>query len=179
MASAAVREERKAPADRPEKTAGGDNRMKMLEATMKRAQYQADALIEVLHTAQELFGYLEEDLLLHIAHSLKLPPSRVFGVATFYHFFSLKPKGLHSCVVCMGTACYVKGAAHLVAALEKEMGVKSGETTPDGKVSLLSARCLGACGIAPAVVFDGTVAGFATADNAVGKVKEWLANGSQ
>ena len=179
MASAAVLDERKAPAGRPDKAANGDNRMKLLEATMKRAQYQPDALIEVLHTAQELFGYLEEPLLLHIAHSLKLPPSRVFGVATFYHFFSLKPKGLHTCVVCMGTACYVKGAAHLLSSLEREMGVKSGETTPDGKVSLMSARCLGACGIAPAVVFDGTVSGFATADAAVGRVKEWLANGSQ
>src|ERR1051326_5946144 len=80
-----------------------DNRFKMLEAAMKRHQYQPDALIEVLHTAQELFGYLDNDLLLNVAHSLKLPPSRVYGVATFYHFFSLTPNGAHTCVVCMGT----------------------------------------------------------------------------
>ena len=83
----------------------GDNRFKMLDATMKRQRFQADALIEVLHTAQELFGHLEPELLLHIANNLKLPPSRVYGVATFYHFFSLTPKGAHTCVVCMGTAC--------------------------------------------------------------------------
>src|SRR5579871_2419452 len=110
----------------------GDNRFKILEATMKKHQYQPDALIEVLHTAQELFGYLENDLLLHIAHSLKLPLSRVYGVATFYHFFSLAPKGKHTCVVCMGTACYVKGAGNLVAAGEKATGIRAGETTPDG-----------------------------------------------
>jgi hypothetical protein len=74
----------------------GDNRFKILEATMKRHQYQADALIEVLHTAQELFGHLDTDLLYHIAHSLKVPLSRIYGVATFYHFFSLAPKGRHT-----------------------------------------------------------------------------------
>ena len=89
----------------------GDNRFKLLEATMKKHQYRPDALIEVLHRAQELFGYLSTDLLLFIANSLHLPPSRVYGVATFYHFFSLAPKGEHSCVVCLGTACYVRGAA--------------------------------------------------------------------
>lgn len=155
----------------------GDNRFKLLEATMKRHQYQSDALIEVLHTAQELFGYLEVDLLLHIAHSLKVPPSRVYGVATFYHFFSLKPKGEHTCVICMGTACYVKGAAALVAAIESAADVKSGETTADGKVSLLTARCLGACGIAPAVVLDGVVGGHLTPESLQAHVKGWLSNG--
>ncbi len=156
----------------------GDNRYKLLEATMKRHQYQPDALIEVLHTAQELFGYLETDLLLHIAKSLKLPPSRVYGVATFYHFFSLKPKGKHTCVVCMGTACYVKGASHVVAAVEKLADVRAGETTTDGNLSLLTARCIGACGIAPAVVMDGVVSGQQTPDIVVEKVKGWLSNGS-
>ena len=155
----------------------GDNRFKLLEASMKRNQYQPDALIEVLHTAQELFGYLSEDLLLTIAHSLKLPPSRVYGVATFYHFFSLKPKGAHTCVVCMGTACYVKGAATMVAAVEQLAGVRSGETTPDGKLSILTARCLGACGIAPAVVLDGVVAGHQTPENVLQHVKGWLEHG--
>jgi bidirectional [NiFe] hydrogenase diaphorase subunit len=157
----------------------GDKRFKLLDATMKRHQYQADALIEVLHTAQELFGYLEHDLLLYIAQSLKLPPSRVYGVATFYHFFSFAPKGQHSCIVCMGTACYVKGAATILAALEQAAAVHAGDTTRDGKVSLLTARCLGACGIAPAVVFDGAVAGKQTADSAVAQVKGWLHDGSR
>lgn len=154
----------------------GDNRFKILEATMKKHQHQPDALIEVLHTAQELFGYLENDLLLHIAHSLKLPLSRVYGVATFYHFFSLKPKGKHTCVICMGTACYVKGAANLLAAIEQETGIHSGETTPDGAISLLTARCLGACGIAPANVYDGSVAGNQSTEDVLNRVKEWRNN---
>jgi hypothetical protein len=85
--------------------ASGDKRFKILEAHIKKHQFKQDALIEVLHKAQELFGYLEDDLLLFIAYRLKLPTSRVYGVATFYHFFTLKPKGKHTCVVCMGTAC--------------------------------------------------------------------------
>ena len=124
----------------------GDNRFKILEATMKRQQYQPDALIEVLHKAQELFGYLSIDLLLHIAHSLKLPPSRVYGVATFYHFFSLAPQGEHSCAVCLGTACYVKGAFGILAALEHAAGLHAGTTAADHSHSLLTARCLDACG---------------------------------
>ncbi len=105
-----------------EKTAGhpsGDNRFKLLDAALKRHRYQPDALIEVLHTAQELFGYLKTDLLIYIAQALKLPPSRVYGVATFYHFFSFKPKGDHTCVVCMGTACYVKGADALLSSIQE------------------------------------------------------------
>ncbi len=158
----------------PTPKTNGDNRWKMLEATMKRHQYQADALIEVLHTAQELFGHLDTNLLNHTARSLKLPPSRVYGVATFYHFFSLAPKGKHTCVVCMGTACYVKGAAKLVAAAEQTTEVKSGETTKDGQVSLLTARCLGACGIAPAVVMDGAVTGNMNPESLAKQVKGWM-----
>ncbi len=137
--------------------ASGDKRFKILEAHMKKHQFKQDALIEVLHKAQELFGYLEDDLLLFVAYRLKLPASRVYGVATFYHFFTLKPKGKHTCVVCMGTACYVKGADKVLAAVEDKAKIKAGETTPDGELSLLTARCIGACGIAPAVVYDGTV----------------------
>jgi bidirectional [NiFe] hydrogenase diaphorase subunit len=155
-----------------------DNRLKTLGATMKRHQYQPDALIEVLHTAQELYGYLSGTLLLHIANSLKLPPSRVYGVATFYHFFSLKPKGKHSCVVCMGTACYVKGAATLVKTVEEQAQIRAGETRADGSLSLIQARCIGACGIAPAVVLDGVVVGHQTPESIVTPIKGWLEHGS-
>jgi bidirectional [NiFe] hydrogenase diaphorase subunit len=157
----------------------GDNRFKLLEATMKRHQYQADALIEVLHRTQELFGYLTPELLLLIAHKLKLPPSRVYGVATFYHFFSLAPKGKHTCAVCLGTACYVKGAANILAAVEHEAQIKSGDTTSDGQLSLLTARCLGACGIAPAVVLDGAVAGHETPESVLERVRGWLDHGTE
>ncbi len=157
----------------------GDNRFKVLNATMKRYQYQADALIEVLHKAQELFGFLDPDLLIYIAHSLKLPPSRVYGVATFYHFFSLKPQGEHTCAVCLGTACYVRGAAALLSSIEDEIGVKSGETTPDGQLSLVTARCLGACGIAPVVVFDEMVAGHQTFETVLEHLKGWRTYGTR
>jgi bidirectional [NiFe] hydrogenase diaphorase subunit len=156
----------------------GDKRFKILETHMKRHQFRHEALIEVLHRAQELFGYLDEGLLYFIARHLKLPTSRVFGVATFYHFFNLKPKGAHTCVVCMGTACYVKGADKVVAALERHTGVKTGETTPDGKVSIATARCIGACGIAPAVVYDGAVTARQSPDDALAKVKGWTGHGS-
>ncbi len=155
-----------------------DSRLKTLAATMKRHQYQPDALIEVLHTAQELYGYLDPELLVYIAQGLRLPPSRVYGVATFYHFFSLKPKGRHTCAICMGTACYVKGAATLVKTVEDYAKVRSGETRADGRMSLIQARCIGACGIAPAVVLDGTVVGRQTPDSIVDHLKGWLENGS-
>ena len=92
----------------------GDKRFKILDVTLKRYQFQHDALIEVLHKAQDLFGFLELDVLLYVARGLKLPTSRVYGVATFYHLFTLKPQGEHTCVVCMGTACFVKGADRLL-----------------------------------------------------------------
>jgi bidirectional [NiFe] hydrogenase diaphorase subunit len=156
----------------------GDKRFKILEATMKKHRFQAAALIEVLHAAQELFGYLEVDLLYFVARRMKLPPSRVYGVATFYHFFSLTPKGQHTCVICTGTACYVKGAHDLLAAAEEEAGIHAGETTTGGQVSLLTARCLGACGIAPAVVLDGTIRGHETAEALRQQLKGWLTRGS-
>jgi bidirectional [NiFe] hydrogenase diaphorase subunit len=153
----------------------GDRRFKALDMTMKRLQYKGDALIEVLHKAQDAFGYLEEDVLVYIARGLKLPLSRVYGVATFYHLFSLKPSGAHTCVVCLGTACYVKGSNKILEVLERELGIEVGQTTPDGKISLMAARCIGACGIAPAVVFDGAVAGKQEPMEALGHIKQWEA----
>ena len=133
-----------------------DNREKLLERAMSRYHYSGDALIEVLHTAQELYGFLSPQLLKSISHKLKLPPSHVLGVTTFYHFFSLAPKGEHSCVVCLGTACYVAGALGLVETLECRCG-KVGTTSKDGKVSVGTVRCIGSCGLAPAVILDGTI----------------------
>ena len=155
--------------------ASGDKRFKILEVHMKKHMFRQDALIEVLHKAQELFGYLEDDLLLFVAFKLKLPPSRVYGVATFYHFFTLKPQGQHTCVVCMGTACYVKGADKILAAVEEDIKIKPGETTPDNGVSLLTARCIGACGIAPAVVYDGKVTPRQTPPAALEQIRNWRA----
>lgn len=156
----------------------GDKRFKILETVIKRHQQKHEALIEVLHKAQELFGFLDNGLLIFIARNLRLPPSRVYGVATFYHYFTLKPKGEHTCVVCMGTACYVKGANQLLESVERIAGIKAGETTPDGKLSLVTARCIGACGIAPAVVYDGTVTPRQTPEQTLAHVKGWLQHAS-
>jgi len=140
-----------------------DNREKLLDRAMSRHQYSGDALIEVLHTAQELYGFLSPALLKTVATKLRLPRARVLGVASFYHFFSLKPKGEHTFIVCLGTACYVSGALGLVEKLE-HCCAKVGQTSPDGKVSVQTARCIGACGLAPAVILDGTVLARATPD---------------
>lgn len=163
-----------APAARASTQAIEDNRLKVLEATMKRHQHRPDALIEVLHKAQELYGYLTPDMLISVAHRLHLPPSRVYGVATFYHFFSLVPPGEHSCTICLGTACYVKGAAAILGELEQQLGIQAGQTSADGKISLLAARCLGACGIAPAVVLDGQVVGHAQPNELHARLDELL-----
>ncbi|HVO20879.1 MAG TPA: bidirectional hydrogenase complex protein HoxE [Anaeromyxobacter sp.] len=154
---------------------GGDKRLKMLDAAMRRQQFQADALLEVLHSAQELYGFLSGEVLLHIGRSLKVPPSRVYGVATFYNHFSLKPKGEHTCTVCMGTACYVKGAGEILGRVRDELGLSERKsTTDDGKASVVVARCVGACGIAPAVVFDQEVAGGLGPEAVVSRVRGWI-----
>lgn len=144
-----------------------DTRYKQVDKTMRKLGYERSALIEALHTAQEVFGYLENDVLKFIAQSLKLPQSKVYGVATFYHFFHLKPKGKHACVVCTGTACYIKGANKLIAAIEAKYGIKPGETTPDGEVSIMSARCFGSCSLAPVAVFDKKTVGYLNEESVI------------
>lgn len=136
-----------------------DKRWKLVEATMRRQGYVPSSLIEALHTVQEAFGFLDDGALRYVSAALHVPPSKVYGVATFYHFFTLRPPGRHTCVVCTGTACYIKGAPALLKAIEKNLGLKQGDTTEDGEISLVTARCLGSCGLAPAAVLDGQVAG--------------------
>lgn len=152
----------------------GDNRFKIIDRTLKRYQFQQDALIEVLHTAQEAFGFLSDDLLIYVARQLKLPLSWVYGVATFYHFFSLKPQGEHNCTICLGTACYVKNAADLVATLRQAYDVEPGQMTSDEKFSLSTARCLGSCGLAPVVLLDGNVVGRAEPETLLAQVQAIL-----
>jgi bidirectional [NiFe] hydrogenase diaphorase subunit len=135
-----------------------DKRWRMVNGTMRRHGYARDALIETLHTVQQSFGYLDKVSLKFVAKSLRVPLSQAYGVATFYHYFTLKPPGKHTCLVCLGTACYIKGATQLVSEAEKILAVPCGETTPDMKASLLTARCLGSCSVAPVVVYDGELA---------------------
>lgn len=148
-----------------------DKRWKLVEATMRRHGHAASALIEVLHTVQECFGFIDETSLQFVASGLKLPLSKVYGVATFYHFFTMRPPGKHNCVVCLGTACYIKGAQQLLDAIERDYGVAAGETATDGSLSVLTARCIGSCGLAPAAVIDGEVMGKLTAEQMVAKIR--------
>jgi bidirectional [NiFe] hydrogenase diaphorase subunit len=151
-----------------------DKRWRIVDATMRRLGHHSRSLIETLHTVQEAFGYLDEGALRYVATALHVPLSRAYGVATFYHFFTLKPPGRHTCVVCMGTACYIKGAPQLLSAVQKDLGIGPGETTADGNVSLLTARCLGSCGLAPAVVYDQEVAGKVTAKDLREHAAKWM-----
>ncbi|MCA0447453.1 MAG: bidirectional hydrogenase complex protein HoxE [Bacteroidetes bacterium] len=150
-----------------------DKRWGLVMATMKRHGYQSNAMIETLHTVQESFGFLDDDSLRFVSKALNVPLSKVYGVATFYHFFTLKPQGKHTCVICMGTACYVKGAGELMETIAKKYNVHPGETTDDGNLSLVTARCIGACGLAPAGVFDGEVNGKLTAADTLTKLTKW------
>ena len=136
-----------------------DPRLKLVSAKMKKEAYRPDALIEILHTAQNAFGHLPIPILHYIGKGLKLPPSRVFSTVTFYHFFSLRSKGEHTCLVCTGTACYVKGAQAILNAIEENLHLKPGDVTADNKLGVQVARCIGACGLAPAIVMDDEVHG--------------------
>ena len=144
-----------------------DKRYKILDAAMRRQGYAGSALIESLHTAQQAYGFLDLDVLKTIAHALKLPLSKVYGVATFYNIFLMKPQGRHTCVVCTGTACYIKGAHRVLDAIEHDLHLKPGMTTPNRELSLLQARCFGSCALAPVVTIDGTMVGKLTPEIAL------------
>ena len=141
-----------------------DKRWKIIAATMRKLGNQRTALIEALHSMQQAFGYLDKPGLTFIASTLRLPLSQVYGAASFYHYFTMKPQGEHTCVVCTGTACHIKGSAELLKIIAKQHGLKPGETTTDRQLSLLTARCFGTCGLAPVAVIDGEMAGRLTAE---------------
>lgn len=120
---------------------------------------QAGELINILHKAQHLFGYLPPEVQRIVANELNIPVSKVYGVVTFYSFFTMEPKGEHPISVCMGTACYVRGAEKVLDEFKRILKINVGETTPDGKYSLSSLRCVGACGLAPVVLVGERVFG--------------------
>ena len=134
-----------------------------------------NALIETLHTAQSSFGYLDDVAIRFVARSLHVPLSQAYGVVTFYHHFSLKPAGKHTCTVCLGTACYIKGADKLVAEAQKHLQIKPGQTTPDGNISLMTARCVGACGRAPVVLEDDELVGLMEPAKLLHQLEGWAA----
>ena len=141
-------------------------REKELERAMARQHNSGDALIEILHTAQELYGYLSPTVLKKIAGALKLPPSRVLGVATFYHLFRLTPGKEHSATVCLGTACYVAGGMELLAAMKDDGGREPADWT------IGMGRCLGSCGLAPVAICDGEALSRVTPERLAERMKE-------
>lgn len=150
----------------------GDDRYLSIDKSMRQFKYEKDSLLEVLNSAQEVFGHLSRDLLIYISTHLNVPMSQVYGVATFYHLFTFDPQGEHNCIICKGTACHVKGADTIIDALSQKFEIEAGETTSDGLFSLTIARCLGSCGLAPVIVLDGQVYGKETADAVVKRAVE-------
>ena len=142
----------------------GDQRFASLDQTIAHYHHEPTALIQILHAAQHLFGYLGTDVLRYIAGALKLPLAQVYGVTTFYNFFSVVPRGKHQILVCTGTTCHVRGAANVLERLGQQLGIQHGETTKDGLFSLHTARCIGACALAPAITVGDDVYGKLTPD---------------
>ena len=123
------------------------------------------SLIQVLHHAQGIFGYLPKEVQLYISEKLNIAPAKVYGVVSFYSYFTTEPRGKYKISVCLGTVCFVKGSDKVMAEFEKQLGIKAGETTEDLKFTLEGLRCVGACGLAPVVVVNGKVYGQATTDD--------------
>ncbi len=116
-------------------------------------------LIEILHKAQHIFGYLPRDVQLYIARKLGIPGAEVYGVVSFYSYFSTKPSGKHTISICMGTACFVRGSDKILEKFKEKLGIETNETTEDGLFTIKDVRCIGACGLAPVVMVDGKVFG--------------------
>ena len=144
-----------------------------LEEFINEIPDKTSSLIAVLHQAQEIFGYLPEDVQRFVAKKLNQPVSEVNGVVTFYSYFTETPTGKHVINVCMGTACFVKGSADILDEFERKLGIKVGETTPDGKYTLQVLRCVGACGLAPVVTVNDRVYGHFTKQMVVKTLDEY------
>lgn len=133
--------------------------IKQLDEFIESVENKNSALIEILHYAQGLFGYLPKEIQLYIAKKLDVPPSKVYGVVSFYTYFTTEPIGEYKISVCLGTVCFVKGSDKILEEFEKELGIKVGQSTKDLKFSLEGLRCVGACGLAPVVTVNGKVHG--------------------
>lgn len=141
-------------------------------SSVKDKKHGDSYLIAVLHKAQDLFGYVSREVMDEISLEMNIPTAHIWGVATFYHYFSLSPKGKHTVSVCMGTACYVKGADKVLQAIKDHLKIGIGETSKDGVFTLQEARCLGACGLAPVVMIDDKIYGNVTEKTAVSILEE-------
>jgi NADH:ubiquinone oxidoreductase subunit E len=142
-----------------------DDDLLRIDAVIDRYRGRPGCLIPVLEECQEIFGYLPFELQEHIGRGLNIAGSTIYGVVTFYSFFTMVPKGRHIIKVCMGTACYVRGIGEVMSRIQADYNLKVGETTADRRFSLESVRCLGACGLAPVIVIDKDTHGFVTPDS--------------
>ena len=141
-----------------------EEQFKSLQQVIDERQHSKGPLIPVMQEAQSIFGHLPLDVQKYIADALRVPLKDIYGIATFYSQFSLKPKGKHTVGVCMGTACYVKNSQQVLDMLKAELNIEVGDTTEDGNFTLEATRCLGCCGLSPAITVDGEVYGNLTAD---------------
>jgi NADH:ubiquinone oxidoreductase subunit E len=128
--------------------------LQQVDAIIEQYKGKAGSLIPVLEEIQGVLGYLPNEIHQRVAHGLNLPQSQVFGVVTFYSFFTMVPRGRHTIRLCLGTACYVRGGKRNLDRLTQELDIEAGDTTPDRRFSLETIRCLGACGLAPVIVVD-------------------------
>jgi NADH:ubiquinone oxidoreductase subunit E len=144
------------------------NELKLFIEQYKDKPYFESHLIAVLHKAQELYGYLQKDVMDFIAEEMSIPTSVIWGVATFYHYFTLTPQGKHKISVCLGTACYVKGSEKILERIKELLKINIGQTTEDRLFTLQETRCVGACGLAPVVMIDDKVYGKVTPETIKG-----------
>ena len=148
-----------------------ESKIKFIKDVCKSFGNKAGEVINVLHKVQGEFGYLPAEVQELVAKELNIPVSRVYGIVSFYSFFTMTPKGEYPISVCLGTACYVRGAEKVLDELKRQLGINVGEVTPDGKFSLTCLRCVGACGLAPVIEVGEKVYGRMTPD----RVKDVLA----
>lgn len=153
----------------------GKNQTEQLDAVIEKYRSTSGALIPVLHEAQDIFGYLPPEVMKKIAKGLEIPEAKVYGVATFYSQFSLNQKGKYRVSVCLGTACYVKGAAEILDKLKERLMIEVGECTEDGLFSLDSCRCIGACSLAPVMTVNDEVYGRLTVGDIDGIISKYEA----
>lgn len=150
-------------------------KLKELDGFIGRLPTKKNALIQTLHAAQDIFGYLPQYVQSHIAKELQVPASRVFGVVTFYSFLKTEPSGKVPVSVCLGTACFVRGAEEILDEFKKELKIENGGMTEDGLFSLDSIRCVGACGLAPVVMVGGQVFGRVERDHVKEIIDDFMA----
>lgn len=145
----------------------------VLDAFIASFPNKKEEVIAVLHKAQDLFGYLPSELQLYIARKLDLPAAHIYGVVTFYSYFNEEKRGKYTINICMGTACFVKGADKVMNEFHRILGIKTGETTPDNLFTLTDVRCIGACGLAPVVMVNDKVFGHIHAEDVPGIIESY------